>query len=50
MRRTYLPADGVAAVDIWIEEGFGIGKGTTFLFRWSDAGGSRPRPPKLALP
>ena len=37
MRRTYLPADGVAAVDIWIEEGFGIGKGTTFLFRWSGA-------------
>ena len=38
MRRTYLPADGVAAVDIWIEEGFGIGRGTTFLFRWSGAG------------
>ncbi len=38
MRRTYLPADGVAAVDIWIGEGFGIGRGTTFLFRWSGAG------------
>ena len=37
-RRTYLPADGVAAVDIWIGEGFGIGRGTTFLFRWSGAG------------
>ena len=37
MRRTYLPADGVAAVDIWIGEGFGIGRGTTFLFRWSGA-------------
>ena len=36
--RTHLPADDVAAVDVWIEEGFGIGKATTFLFRWSGAG------------
>ena len=35
--RTHFPADDVAAVDIWVEEGFGIGKGTTFLFRWSGA-------------
>ena len=38
MRGTYLPADGVAAVDIWMGEGFGIGRGTTYLFRWSGAG------------
>ena len=36
--RTHFPADDVAAVDIWVEEGFGIGKATTFLFRWSGAG------------
>jgi len=36
--RTHFPADDVAAVDIWVEEGFGIGKATTFLFRWSSAG------------
>ena len=36
--RTHFPADGVAAVDIWVEEGFGIGKATTFLFRWSGTG------------
>ena len=36
--RTHFPADNVAAVDIWVEEGFGIGKATTFLFRWSGAG------------
>ena len=36
--RTHFPADDVAAVDVWVEEGFGIGKGTTFLFRWSGAG------------
>jgi len=33
--RTHFPADDVAAVDIWVEEGFGIGRATTFLFRWS---------------
>ena len=36
--RTHFPADDVAAVDIWVEEGFGIGKATTFLFRRSGAG------------
>lgn len=35
--RTHLPADDVAAVDVWVEEGFGIGRATTFLFRWSGA-------------
>ena len=33
--RAHFPADGLAAVDVWVEEGFGIGKATTFLFRWS---------------
>lgn len=33
--RTHFPADDIAAVDIWVEEGFGIGKATTLLFRWS---------------
>lgn len=33
--RTHFPANDVAAVDVWVEEGFGIGKATTFLFRWS---------------
>ena len=36
--RTHFPAGGVAAVDIWVEEGFGIGKATTFLFKWSGTG------------
>ena len=36
--RTHFPADGVAAVDIWVGEGFGIWKATTFLFRWSGTG------------
>ena len=33
--RTHFPANDVAAVDVWTGEGFGIGKATTFLFRWS---------------
>ena len=35
--RTHFPAEDVAAVDVWVGKGFGIGKATTFLFRWSGA-------------
>lgn len=36
--RTHFPADDVVAVDVWAGKGFGIGKATTFLFRWSGTG------------
>lgn len=35
--RIHFPANDVAAVDVWVGEGFGTGKATTFLFRWSGA-------------
>ncbi len=47
--RTHFPADDVAAVDIWVEEGFGIGKATTFLFRWSGAGWEPATPAETAV-
>ena len=47
--RTHFPADDVAAVDIWVEEGFGIGKGTTLLFRWSGAGWEPAAPAETAV-
>ena len=47
--RTHFPADDVAAVDIWVEEGFGIGKATTFLFRWSGTGWEPATPAETAV-
>ncbi len=47
--RTHFPADDVAAVDVWVEEGFGIGKGTTFLFRWSGTGWEPATPAETGI-
>ena len=47
--RTHFPADDVAAVDVWVEEGFGIGKATTFLFRWSGTGWEPATPAETAV-
>jgi len=47
--RTHFPADDVAAVDVWVEEGFGIGKATTFLFMWSGTGWEPATPAETAV-
>ena len=47
--RTHFPADDVAAVDVWVEEGFGIGRATTFLFKWSGTGWAPATPAETAV-
>ncbi|MCY4370527.1 MAG: hypothetical protein OXF41_14220 [bacterium] len=44
--RTHFPANDVAAGDVWVGEGFGIGKATTFLLRWNGAGWEPATPTK----